>query len=102
MDSVRAADDASKAVQKTPQRIALDDMLEKIESESYIYPEAVPHMTICLMLTKSGYALLGKSVPADPENYDIELGKKFAKEDCIRQMWPLEAYALLEKLNSDD
>ena len=96
MDSVRATDDASRAVQKTPQRVALDTMLEKIITEEYIYTEAVPHMTICLLVTENGYSILGKSVPADPENYNVDLGMKFAKEDCIRQLWPLEAYLLRE------
>jgi hypothetical protein len=48
--------------------------------------------------TQNGFAVVGKSAPADPSNYDEELGKRFAKEDCIRQLWQLEGYLLREKL----
>jgi hypothetical protein len=51
-----------------------------------------------VLITDTGYALVGKSTPADAENFDEELGLKFAKEDAIRQMWPLEAYLLRERM----
>ena len=98
MDSVRATDDASRAVQKTPNRIALDDILDKIDEEEYIYPALLPCMTICLMRMQNGYVVIGKSVPADPENFNKELGIKFAREDCVRQLWPLEAYLLRQEM----
>jgi Phage protein (N4 Gp49/phage Sf6 gene 66) family len=96
--SVRVTDEESKAAQKTPNRVSLDSMLVKIAHEQYLNPRVIPHLTICVMLMENGYAVVGKSAPADPENFDDELGKKFAKEDCIRQLWALEGYALREKL----
>jgi N4 Gp49/Sf6 Gp66 family protein len=42
--------------------------------------------------------VIGKSAPADPKNFDRELGREFAKENAIRQLWELEAYLLREKL----
>ena len=100
MDNLRAIDDASKAVQKTPNRVSLDSMLDKISHEEYIYPEALPHMTICLIIMANGFAVLGKSVPADPDNYNADLGKQFAREDAIRQLWPLEAYSLRDRMTA--
>lgn len=97
-DSLRVSDDAAKAVQKTRHRVALDDMLAKIANEEYIFPNTMPHMTICVLTTENGFALVGKSAPADPDNFDVDLGKKFAREDAIRQMWPLEAYLLRERM----
>jgi hypothetical protein len=102
MESLRISDDASRAVQKTPNRVSLDSMLAKIVTEEYLYPEAIPHMTICVLTVLNGYALVGKSAPADPQNFDAELGKRFAREDAVRQMWPLEAYALREHMIGPD
>lgn len=99
LSSIRMTDDESKAVQKTEHRVSLDSMLKKIVGEEYIHPASIPHMTICILMTDNGYALVGKSAPADAENFDEALGRKFAKEDCIRQMWPLEAYLLRERLS---
>jgi len=99
MESLRASDDASKAVQQTPHRVSLDSMLAKIVSEEIIHPTSIPHMTIAVLITENGFCLIGKAAPADPDNYSEELGIKFAKEDAIRQMWPLEAYLLRERLS---
>ena len=98
LSSLRMTDDESKAVQKTPNRVSLDSLLAKIEIEEYMYPRHIPHMTICVLLLENGFALVGKSAPADADNFDKELGKKFAKEDAIRQMWSLEAYLLRERM----
>ena len=97
-DALRVTDDLSKAVQKTPHRVTLDSMLQRIVHEEFIHPTALPSMTICVLKLDNGFVLIGKSTPADPDNYDVELGKKFSKEDAIRQMWSFEAYLLRERL----
>jgi hypothetical protein len=48
---------------------------------------------------KNGFTLVGKSAPASPENFDREKGQRFAYEDAIKQLWPLEGYALRERLS---
>ena len=98
LSSLKISDDAAKAVQKTPNRISLDSIVEKIVRTEYIYPNAMPHMTIALVILENGFAFVGKSAPADPENFNRELGNKFAYEDAVRQIWPMEAYLLREKL----
>ncbi|WP_347137537.1 Gp49 family protein [Paracoccus sp. SSK6] len=98
MDSLKLGDDAAAAVSKTPNRVTLDSMIAKIDGEEYIQPDLMPHLTICVVKLKNGFSLVGKSAPADPENFDAELGRKFAREDAIRQMWPLEGYALRERM----
>lgn len=98
LSSLRATDDASKAVQKTENRVTLDSILARIRREEYILPIYAQHMTICVLVLDNGFAVVGKSAPADPENYDEELGKRFAQEDAIRQLWPLEAYVLRERM----
>lgn len=97
-DSLRVTDDLSKAVQKTPNRVSLDSILASIKSEQIVHPDAAPHMTILVMELASGFIVIGKAAPADPENFDPELGVKFAREDAIRQVWPLAGYTLREKL----
>ena len=96
--SLEASDAASAAVQKTPHRVTLDSMNAKITNEEYIHPTSCPHMTIAVLHTSNGFTLVGKSAPADPSNFDADLGQKFAREDAMRQMWPLEGYLLCEQL----
>lgn len=98
LSSLEITDKEAADVQKTKHRVTLDSMQAKIVNEEYIYPVSMPHMTICVLMTDNGFALVGKSAPADPDNFDEALGKKFAKEDALRQMWGYEAYLLRERM----
>jgi hypothetical protein len=101
MGSLEETDAQSAAVQKTKNRVSLDSMKEKIAREEYIHPDLIPHMTICVILLNNGFALVGYSAPADSENYNEQLGDQFAFENALRQMWPLEAYLLRERMSTD-
>ena len=101
MQSLEATDAASKAVQKTPNRVSLDSLKEKMDKIQYIHPDICPHMTIALVKMKNGFIVIGESAPADPENFNYELGCQFALENAIRKIWPLEGYALCEKLSQN-
>jgi hypothetical protein len=92
--TLRETDDAAKAVQKTPNRISLDFIESQIASEVRLDMPGMPHVTILAITFKNGFLVLGHSAPADPENYDADLGMKFARENAIRQAWPLFAFQL--------
>lgn len=98
LSSLQMDDDASKAVQKTDNRVALSRLQEKVVAEEFIHPASIPHMTIAVLTTENGFALVGKAAPADAENYNEELGQRFAREDAMRQLWPLEAYLLRQSM----
>ena len=55
-------------------------------------------LSICLLVMRNGFTVIGKSAPASPENFDAALGRKFAYEDAVRQLWPLMGYALRDRL----
>lgn len=97
--SLEAGEAAAAAAQKPgAERVTLDNMKARIKSEEYIHPADAAHMTIAVITLDNGYILVGKSAPADPTNFDAGLGQRFAYEDALRQMWPLEGYLLREKL----
>ena len=48
-------------------------------------------MTVCIIVLSNGFILAGYSTPADPHNFDEQLGRKFAYEDAERSAWPLFA-----------
>lgn len=96
--SLQIGDDQASEVQKTPNRVTLDSMKKKVTEIEYHRPSHTPHLTIALVKLSNGFVLVGKSAPADPDNFDSELGAKFAYEDALRQMWALEGYLLCEQL----
>lgn len=98
-------------------RVSIDAIKTQIRSVYYVsghealtalagivMPEdeaALKIFTLALVIMKNGFVLIGKSAPASPENYDRSKGELFAYEDAIRQLWPLEGYALRERLASE-
>lgn len=109
MDSLKASDDAAAAVAVAPRvtlanieaaigqrwdfslKTALEKMGMPITEESGL-------LSICALQMANGFMVVGKSAPASAANYDAALGRKFAYEDCIRQLWPLMGYALRDDL----
>ena len=110
MDSLKVTDEQSKAVQKTPNRVALADIEAAIMTEYCFTADKalgdapivadVAVLTICIIVMNNGFSVIGKSAPADPANFNEELGRKFAREDAIRQLWPLMGFALRDRINA--
>lgn len=91
------ATEVESAANATAPRVTLDSMEEKIVSEDYIVHEGI--LTLCIIKMQNGFYVVGESAPASPANFDAELGRKFAYENAIRQLWKLEGYALREQLS---
>lgn len=111
MNSLQATDQASAAVAVAP-RVKLSDIEAAIATRytftagqavaallgpaSVVPPLAL--LTVCILVMRNGFVVIGKSAPASPENFNRELGDKFAYEDAVRQLWPLMGYALRDRL----
>lgn len=102
------ATDRECAANATAPRVSLDDIKNYITAEYHTTAAAavgqVPAsvnmglLSICILEMKNGFIVIGKSAPASPANFNAELGRKFAYEDAIRQLWPLMGFALRERL----
>lgn len=90
-------DEAKSAAVATHPRVTLESMEAKIADEAYIQPHGTC-LTLCLLVMRNGFYVVGESAPASPENFNAELGKQFARDNAIRQLWKLEGYALRDRL----
>lgn len=79
-------------------RVTLEQVNEVIASESYLHPSVAPTLTICVLALKNGFTVTGESACADPANFNLELGKRIAKDNAIKKIWPLLGYELRTKL----
>lgn len=59
---------------------------------------ALSLLTVCFVVMRNGFTVIGKAAPASPANFDAQLGCKLAYEDAVRQIWPLMGYALRDRL----
>lgn len=98
MNSSLEVDEAASAAVAIAPRVTLESMEAKVASENYTVVDGV--LTICTLKMRNGFYLIGESAPASPENFNADLGRKFARENAIRQLWKLEGYALRERLSN--
>lgn len=112
-DSLSVTDAASEAVAVAP-RVRLADIEAAIGGVYYVTaaravadealsPEHLAPLsllTLCVVVMRNGFTVIGKSAPASAENFNAELGRRFAYEDAIRQLWPLMGFALRDKLSA--
>jgi hypothetical protein len=106
--SLQESDRAAAAVAVAP-RVALADIEAAIAGTIYATGAeafgASPHeplsiLTLCAVTMKNGFTVIGKSAPASVMNFNRDLGRKFAYEDAVRQIWPLMGFALRDKLHN--
>lgn len=62
------------------------------------YIETVPGGCVhCVITVKNGYTFQGGSGVIDPENFDLEIGKKISHENAFDKMW--NVYGIKYKKN---
>jgi hypothetical protein len=108
-----ALEDAEKhyAEGATAPRITLDYIKSQIASAHYIrglrivqgaersdwidkeLPDSVRNLTICLLILKSGWTVIGHAAPISAGNFDEAKGREIAYENAVRQLWPLFGFA---------
>lgn len=78
-------------------RVTIERIESKIKHEEYILlPDG--RTTICILTLENGFTVKGWSACVAKENYNKELGEKYAREDAIDDMWQLEGYLLAQEL----
>jgi hypothetical protein len=55
-------------------------------------------LTFCVLILRNGFIVTGESACANPENFDAEIGRKIARANAVRKIWPLMGYELRSKL----
>lgn len=57
-------------------------------------------LTICVLVLRNGFTVHGVSACASPENYNEEIGRRIARENAEREIWPLLGFRLRDQLAS--
>lgn len=77
--------------------VSLPDILNKVKKATYtILPDTTT--TVCQLFMENGYVVLGTSACVDPAKFNKAIGEKYAYEDAINKVWPLEGYLLAEEI----
>ena len=80
-------------------KVTLDGIKAKIKGETYlVLPDG--RTTLCILTMENGYTIKGLSACVDASEFNLDIGRKFAFEDAINQIWPLEGYLLAERMHN--
>jgi hypothetical protein len=60
--------------------------------------QALGLLTFCVLVLRNGFTVTGESACASPENFNVETGRKIARENAVNKVWMLEGYLLKERL----
>lgn len=63
-------------------------------------PQALNLLTFCVLVLRNGFTVIGKSACASPENFDAEIGRDIARENALREIWPLLGFRLRDQLHA--
>lgn len=69
----------------------IDALLDKAETQEHTFWDK--ELVVSYKL-ESGFTILGRGACVDPANFDLEIGRKVAREDAVNQLWQLEGYRL--------
>lgn len=71
-----------------------------IKSEDYhIFPGTT--LTVCALTLQNGFLVTGESAAASPANFDVDLGRKIARDNARNKIWAFEGYLLRQKLHEE-
>lgn len=55
------------------------------------------NVTLCVLILRNGFVIVGKSACVHSENFNEELGQRLAREDAIRQIGPFMGWREADK-----
>lgn len=59
------------------------------------------HVTICVLILNNGTKVVGVNEgPVSPDNFNAGMGREYARQKAIDQVWPLLGYELRTKLTA--
>jgi len=84
----------------THPRVTKDYILSLVVKEQFHVFDGST-FTSCLLTLKNGFTVHGESACASVKNFDVELGRKIARDNAVNKIWMLEGYLLREKLSNE-
>ncbi|PKH81166.1 Gp49 family protein [Psychrobacter sp. 4Bb] len=81
-----------------PNKVTKEDLEHLVAQSNTIFTNPAGTLTHCVITLPCGYTVTGESACVDPANYNKELGEKYALEQAVDKLWPLEGYLLANDL----
>lgn len=60
--------------------------------------DALSRLTFCVLVLKNGITVTDQSACVSPKNFDVDIGRKVARQNAVAQLWPLLGFRLADTL----
>ena len=81
-------------------RVTPEDVQATIVKDEYVVlPDG--RTTICVLTLDNDYTVRGEASCVCIENFNLELGKKYSREDAEKKVWPLLGFRLADRLAAE-
>lgn len=77
--------------------VTLEGITAKIVSETYTTLPS-KKVLVCELVLENGFSVRGEAAVVDPQNFNLEIGKKISKSNAVNEIWQLEGYLLQEQI----
>lgn len=67
----------------------IDSLLNSAQTQEHVF---WGKELVVSYLLPSGFTVTGRGACIDPANFNLEIGRKVAREDAANQLWQLEGY----------
>lgn len=67
-----------------------------VAEQFHVFPGTT--LTVCALTLRNGFQVIGESAAASPENFDVDLGRKIARDNARNKIWAFEGYTLRNAL----
>lgn len=78
-------------------RLVAADIEDAIVHEQYHHFEGTNH-TVCCVKLRNGFTVTGDSCSVHDADFNVELGRKYARADAIKKAFDHEAYMLKQRM----
>lgn len=82
--------------------LAADGVQTTLYEKANAAPPALGLLTFCVLVLRNGFTVTGQSACASPAIFNAETGRRLAREDAVRNVWPLLGFRLRDKLHADE
>lgn len=82
-------------------RVTLEQVQAAIKGETYtVLPDG--RTTICQLTLDNGFTVDGHSACVSKENFDAEIGNKYAREEAVKKVWAYLGFRLADKVKLEE
>jgi hypothetical protein len=101
---LRGEEEAEPMLTSPPASVTESEVEQNIRSEHFFVPgqymlsndRALSQLTLCILVLNNGYTVVGKSACVDGALFDPDIGRRIARQDAVRQVWPLLGFRLAD------